>query len=394
MRQNAELRRIKTQLDAARSRYFDLYDRAPAGYCALDANGLILEANLTLAGMLHVQRDALINQALTHFVAAEDLENFERHSRVLFASGAPQCCEIRLCQQDRTSFWALLKGTLAEAADGQKTCRVVISDLTAQKQAEQERFELAARLQQLQKSESLGRLAGAVAHHFNNQLQTVMGNLKIAQDDLIQGRPINGNINEAMKAACKAAEISRLMLTYLGQNVGVQVPVDLSTLCWRSLPVLKAALPAHVSLDADLPTPGPIVKANTHQMQQVVFNLLTNAWEAAGPFQCAIHLRVMTAEPASCPLTHRVPAEWQPDPNPHACLEVRDTGCGIQPQDLDNLFDPFFSTKMTGRGLGLSAVLGIVRVHGGGICLKGEPGKGSVFKIFLPLSETQTMLST
>ncbi|MFA5206770.1 MAG: ATP-binding protein, partial [Lentisphaeria bacterium] len=131
---------------------------------------------------------------------------------------------------------------------------------------------------------------------------------------------------------------------------------------------------------------GPRITASASQMRQLLLLLLTNAWEARdGNRRHTVRLSVQAVPgPATPGGTRHFPPDWQPQPGPYACLEVADTGCGIPPEALDKLFDPFYSTKSTGRGLGLSMALGIVRTHDGAIEVTSEPGRGSVFRIYLP----------
>ena len=135
-----------------------------------------------------------------------------------------------------------------------------------------------------------------------------------------------------------------------------------------------------------MPSLGPAIAANPSQLQQVLTNLVTNAWEAIGDDLGSIHLAVKTVSSADIPVTHRFPPDWQPQDKAYACLELTDTGCGVVDKDIEKLFDPFFSSKFTGRGLGLSTVLGIVRTQGGVITVESEPGRGSVFRLFFPMA--------
>ncbi len=273
------------------------------------------------------------------------------------------------------------------AADGITPVATIAQgyDITERKRVEEEKARLQSQTWQLQKAESLGRMAGAIAHHFNNQLQAVMGYLELAMDDLPPGDRPHAKVVEALKASGKASEISSLMLAYLGQASGNREPLDLSVTCRWGLPMLRSAMPEGIVLETDLPCPGPVVSANANQIQQVLTNLVTNAWEACGEGVGSIHLAVKTVPSVVIRSSNHFPIDWQPQESLHACLEVTDTGCGIEDKDIEKLFDPFFSSKFTGRGLGLAVVLGIVRAHRGAVTVESEPGRGSVFRVFFPV---------
>ncbi len=181
--------------------------------------------------------------------------------------------------------------------------------------------------------------------------------------------------------------MSGLMLTYLGQSFGKNEPMDFSGACHKALPMLQAIVPGKVTLETDLPVPGPVIMANTNQISQILTNLITNAGEAIGEGEGTIRLSVKSVLARDIKAAHRFPLDWQPQDNAYACLEVTDTGCGIEDKDMEKLFDPFFSSKFTGRGMGLAVVLGIVRAHSGVVTVESEPGLGSAFGAFLPLEQ-------
>jgi two-component system cell cycle sensor histidine kinase/response regulator CckA len=386
--QNEELRRAQEQLEGSQARYFDLYDLAPVGYVTLSEKGLILEANLTFAALLGLTRGELVKQPLTHFVFREDQDIYYRHRQHFFATGESQAYEIRMVRPKDSPFWARVEATAALDDDGAKVCRVVVSDISEHKRSDAKKDELEDQYRQTQKAQSLGRMAGAIAHHFNNQLQVVIGNLELALCDLSPDKGPVKNLKAARQAADQAAEVSKVMLTYLGQSPGEREPLDLSETCRRGLIMLRAARPKDVVLEIDFPVPGPVISANANLLQQVLTNLVTNAWEAAEGVQATISIRltIKTVSSADIPVAHRVPTGWQPEDRSYACLEVADTCCGIEDQDMENIFDPFFSTKFTGRGLGLPVVLGIVRAHHGVVVVESEPGRRSTFRVFLPLT--------
>ena len=274
--------------------------------------------------------------------------------------------------------------------DGHNHGRIwTFHDITERKRAEAALAKLETQHRQLQKSESLGRMAGAIAHHFNNKLQAVMMSLELARKDLPRTEGGSGSVElltEAMTSARQAAEVSGLMLTYLGYTPVKRKPLDLSAACQRCRSLLQGALPKNVVLETNLPSLGPTVNADANQLQQALTNLVTNAWEASGEAGGTLRLTVKTVAAGDIPTANRFPLDWQTRDRVYACLEVADTGCGIVAQDIERLFDPFFSRKFVGRGLGLPVVLGIARAHDGAVTVASEPGHGSVFRVFFPVS--------
>ena len=250
-------------------------------------------------------------------------------------------------------------------------------DITERKQVE-------ALNRQLQKSTSLGRMAGAIAHHFNNKLQTVILRMDLAKSNNDQA--LAESLTEAMQSTREAMEVGTLLLTYLGQSQVKYEPLDVSDACLARLPLLRAAMPTNVDLEADLPSPGPVISANADQIQQVLTNLVTNAWETNGEGRNHIRLSVKTVGAADIPVTRRFPVDYQTQETTYACLEVADAGGGVATKDMEKLFDPFFSTKSTGRGLGLPVVCGIARSHNGVVTVESEPSRGSRFRVFFPVS--------
>ena len=265
---------------------------------------------------------------------------------------------------------------------GREETTIYFQVITERKKAEEEKARLESTNRQLQKTESLGRMA----HHFNNKLHVVMGHLELAMNDLPSDDTTMANLTSAIQAADQAVEVSKTMLTYLGQVTEKRKLQDLSEICRQCLPLIQVAMPKNIVLETDLQLPGPVINANGNQIQQILTNLMTNAWEAADDNGGAIHLSVKTVSSAKIPTSHRFPINWQCEDVPYACLEVRDNGCGIEDKDLEEVFSPFFSTKFTGRGLGLSVVLGLVQSHGGVVTAESSPGQGSVFHVFFPMS--------
>ena len=242
-----------------------------------------------------------------------------------------------------------------------------------------------AQHQQMLKAKSLIRMAGAIAHKFNNHLQAMMGNLEMGIGDVSEIGPVPRTLYAAMESAEDAAQLSQLMLTYTGKLPGRYEPVDLSDYCRINLPLFQAILPESMLLANDLDIPGPMIKANTAQIHQMLTHLITNAREAMDGDKGRICLSVKTGRPSNFPGTHYFPLQWEPMDTDYAYLEISDTGCGIFREDMEEIFDPFYSTNFTGRGLGLPVALGIATSHNGGITVESQEGRGSVFRVFFPV---------
>jgi signal transduction histidine kinase/ActR/RegA family two-component response regulator len=261
-------------------------------------------------------------------------------------------------------------------------------------QLKSQKIEIQSR--QLQKAESLARMAGAIAHHFNNKLGVVMGNLELALLDAGANQKLSTRLLEAQHASAQAAEVSSLMLAYLGQGLPKGETLDLAKVCRELVETQRSFIPKRVTLKINIPPHGPTIKANKALVRQILSNLIVNAWEAIGESEgdIQVSLRVLNAVETSS--LNVSPADWKPESDHYACVEVADTGCGINLEQLDLVFDPFFSTKFTGRGLGLAVVLGTVRSHGGAVAVDSEPGRGSIFRVFWPVAEpeAQTLQKT
>ena len=305
--------------------------------------------------------------------------SFCTNARLLHPDGTPTGVYVWEFQNAVTKRYYECRDSAIRWPDGRMVRLEIATDITDRKQIE-------AQNRQLLKAESLGRMAGAIAHNFNNQLAAVMMNLELLQQDLPLQAGARLQLSEALQSARKAADISTQMLVYLGQTTVHREPLDLSEACRLCLPLLQEAESRIAVLKADLPAPGPVINSNANQIQQVLTNLLTNAWEASRAGSDAIRLTVKQVSATAIPVVNRFPIAWQPQAPAYACLEVADSGGGIPAGDIEKLFDPFFTSKFIGKGLGLSVVLGIVRGHDGGITVESEPGWGSVFRVFLPLT--------
>ena len=252
----------------------------------------------------------------------------------------------------------------------------VLSNITELKRAE-------TRLREAQKMESLGLLAGGVAHDFNNLLVGVIGNASLAQEVLPRDNPAAELLEGIVKTGEQAAHLTRQMLAYSGKGRFLVEPLNLSAIIPEMTGLVRPSISRKIALHLDLEGDLPPIEADRGQVQQVFMNLALNAAEAIGSHDALISVRT-GVEDVDDRYLHLHPAVAALRPGKYVCLAVRDTGCGMDGATRARIFDPFFSTKFTGRGLGLAAVAGILRGHGGGVAVDSAPGKGSCFTALFP----------
>ncbi len=259
-------------------------------------------------------------------------------------------------------------------------------DITDRKRAEVERESMERRLQETQKLESLGVLAGGIAHDFNNLLTGILGNASLAKMDAIPGTGIDTAVQQIEQAAQRAADLCRQMLAYSGKGRFVVQRLDLSALVTDTTHLLQLSISKHAVLKFQLTQGLPPVLADGTQIRQIIMNLVMNASDAIGERSGLITIStgVMQANREFLKHTHLAPDLPEGE---YVFLEVTDTGCGMSVETLNRIFDPFFTTKFTGRGLGLAAVLGIVRGHRGALKVESTPSRGSTFRLLLPCAE-------
>ncbi|MCK4505008.1 MAG: PAS domain S-box protein [Candidatus Aegiribacteria sp.] len=262
----------------------------------------------------------------------------------------------------------------------------VIRDVTERKNAEDERRLLQAQVQHSQKLESLGVLAGGIAHDFNNILMTILGNADLALMSLPRTSSARESVKEIEIAATRAAELSRQMLAYSGRGSFEIVPLNLNEVIVELTHMLEVSISKKAVLRFRLADELPLIMADATQVRQILMNLITNASEALEEKSGII---AITTGAVYCDKEYFRDVEMTEELSEgmYIYIEVADTGCGMNEDTSSRLFDPFFTTKFTGRGLGLSAVLGIILSHNGAIKLYSEPGEGTTFKVLFPVYE-------
>lgn len=390
--QNDELRLSQEHLHASLARYFDLYDLAPVGYCTLTAEGVILEANLTVSRMLGLARRELVTRSLTSFLLPADQDTYALHRQRFLEAAGPHSCELRMLRGDGSELWVQLTATDVPAsylateagAEGPPFSRLVLSDITELKRLEEEKTALATRLHQAERLETVGVLAMGLAHEFNNLLTGILCNAGtgglVAEED----HDLTRLFGAIESSALKASERVQQLLAYAGRAQWALEEVDLSILVKELCQSLTISLPWNLALHCALADRVPYWQGDSTQVFQVVMNLVMNSFEAFpvdAPGEITLRTRgEHLSEVIGCDGTWILAVP----PGRYAVLEVEDTGQGMTPEVLAQAFEPFFTTKATGRGLGLAAVHGLLGGHGCGLWVRSRPGRGTTFRVYLP----------
>jgi len=268
-------------------------------------------------------------------------------------------------------------------AEGQLLYQIVMDrDMTDEKHR-------AEQLEHTQRLESLGILAGGIAHDFNNILTAIMGNVALVQRRVHGDATATKQLERIMQASQRAADLCRQMLAYSGKGMFVVKVMNISALLDDMKHLLAVSMGKDIAMKYHLEPSLPLVKMDVAQIQQVILNFITNANEAIGEQQGEIVLRTGVMDASADDLKTTVTGEILPEGR-YVYLQVSDTGGGMDAAMMARIFDPFYTTKFMGRGLGMSAVLGIVRGHHGGLFVTSEQGKGSTFKMLLPVLDDGT----
>jgi two-component system, cell cycle sensor histidine kinase and response regulator CckA len=326
----------------------------------------------------------LIGKTPVDIIHPDDIGNVIRDLKEVYDKTNDQLpTEMRLRRSDDT--WVHLEAIGKNLLDfpGIEGVVVTARDITDRKKAENERIEMERRFQHAQKLESLGILAGGIAHDFNNLLMAILGNIDLAMTDLSSLSKPHHFMSQARIAARRAADLTNQMLAYSGKGKFDLKTFELNVLVEEMTRLLKASISKTVKLNLDLDNSMPLITADPAQMQQIIMNLIVNASEAIGdaPGVVDVSTGVLDCDDSFLS-TSRL--KEKPPAGRYVFLRVIDTGCGMDESTLSRIFDPFFSTKFTGRGLGMAAVQGILNGHKGAIMVESMPGEGTTIMVLLP----------
>lgn len=319
------------------------------------------------------------------------------HARVttdvqaMFASGQViPASELKLRRKDGSAVWVYSSHVLLKREGQAPEFFSIDYDLTERQTAEDTRLQLQSQLRESQKMEALGTLAGGVAHDFNNIVAAILGNVELALDDVPDSKPARTSLYEIRKAGRRARDLVQQILAFSRRQDNTRQPTCLRAVLEEAHSLLRATLPADVTLQLHVDPNLPAVMANATQIEQVVLNLATNALQAVhGHVGASVQLRLERIEQPDGPGSlDEVEALPVPDawPGVGARLSVIDNGSGMPPETLGRVFEPFFTTKApgAGTGLGLAVVHGILREHGAALRVRSQHGAGTVFTAVFP----------
>jgi len=350
----------------------------PDGVAVANAEGQVVWANPALEALVGCGAGGVVGRTMVELVTVPGREVLRSQLGRGF-SRAVEARDFDLLRADGSVCPALLKTSALESEGGERALVLTVQDAT-------EKIKIERKLLDAQKLESLGVLAGGIAHDFNNILAGVLGNANLARLELPTAAVAHPYLEQIERAAVRAADLCKQLLAYSGRGRFIVERLDINAVIDDTLQLLQLSIGKGAVLKLHLHRPLPAISGDATQVQQLVMNLVINASEAIGARSGVISVStgVVHADRDYLSRTHFSPDLPEGD---YVFLEVSDNGCGIGKEVIARIFDPFFTTKFSGRGLGLSAVLGIVRGHNGGIKVYSEPESGSTFKALFPIVE-------
>ena len=371
--------RAEEALRLSELRHRTLLDTMPDTILRISHEGTFLDIHEPPSAKLFERFNSLVGKGIYEILSPRLAEHFTVAIKNVFETGTIEVFED-VWDQPEGVLWVEVRVTQSDDNEVQ----AIVRDVTDRHRVEEERINIEKQMQQRQKLESLGVLAGGIAHDFNNLLQTIMGNVSLAKLEAEEEIDIIENLEQIDEAARSAAALTKQMLAYGGKGRFLVRPLSLSTIIENMCPLIEASVAKRAKLSFDLTKDLPKVEGDSHQVSQVVMNLVANAAEAQKNSKGTITIstKVINAnEDYLSEFIHHAPMEE----GDFVLLSVEDEGLGMDQATLDRACEPFFTTKFTGRGLGLAAVHGIVRGHGGAFSITSAENNGTSVKILFPI---------
>ncbi|MDQ6987598.1 MAG: PAS domain S-box protein [Mariprofundaceae bacterium] len=371
---------LRKQAEEESERLRVAVEQSPEAVVITDSTGKIVYANQATLRMTGMPLSDVAGMYAAEIRGGRQDDALSQEITTALNAGASWHGELILCRADGSE--RIVERRVSPVIQrGSTQYHVCVDRDVTDERRQQEKVEHSQRL------ESLGVLAGGIAHDFNNILTAILGNASLARMKFADNEAAVKFLDRIERSSNRAAELCKQMLAYSGKGHFIIKPVNLSLMLRETANLLQVSIGKGIQLDFDLNANIPTVQVDTTQLQQVMMNLVINASDAIGKAAGVITLRTGVLQVDAYELEKSSTGE-DLVPGPYVFLEVRDSGCGMSEETKKKLFDPFYTTKFTGRGLGMSAVLGIVRGHHGAIIVKSKPGAGTVFRILLPPSDS------
>jgi len=360
-------------------------EQSPASIVITDTQGNIEYVNPKFTQVTGYTMDEALGKRPSILKSGETSQEEYRRLWQAITAGNDWRGEFHNKKKNGELFWEIASISPVKDQNGVITNFLAVKeDITDRKRSEEA-------LRHAQKLEGIGTLAGGIAHDFNNLLNAIMGQSSLALGRLPKESSAGNNIAKALKAAERAADLTRQLLAYSGKGKFLTDDFDLNRLVKENAQLLEVSIPKSAHLRYDLDPSALCMRGDVGQIQQVVMNLIINAGEALDTNSGFITVRTRHIDITSNGKEYCKYTNISIPPGPYVSFQVNDTGHGIKPELLARIFDPFFTTKFTGRGLGLAAVLGIIRGHRGGVRIHSESGKGTEFEVIFPMVQQLSM---
>lgn len=387
IRDITDRKRVEQELQESREK-FRCLSEASFEAIFFSENGRCLEQNKMAEKMFGYSTEEFKEMLITELIAPYQQDSVMQ----IITSDYKLPYEVTGRRKDGSIFPALICGSMMTFKD--KMVRVTsISDITEQKKIKDKNRELEQQFHHAQKLESLGVLAGGIAHDFNNILTIILGHCYLANESLDSKEEYKAAFQKIEIAGLRAADLCRQMLTYAGKSPMVQTQINLKYMVDEVSTMLQAAISKNIAIEMNIEQPAADIWGDISQIQQVIMNLIINAAEAIGDKNGTIKVTLSTeeleADKANSDIFGNIIQAGI-----FSCLEVTDTGCGMDEDTQKRIFEPFYTTKSTGRGLGMSAIRGIIKSHNAVLRLSTAQGTGTTFKVYFPVPETYDFVNS
>lgn len=383
--------KVEAKLADSELKYRALYENAPLSYQSLDEQGCFLDVNPAWLRTLGYEREEVIGKCYADFLHSDSKPHFEKSFPEFKKRGNVSDVQFKIMHKNGQSRDISFEGCIGYNLDGSfRQTYCVFKDITEKKQAEEENLSLTDQLHQSQKIESIGRLAGGVAHDYNNMLSVIIGNVELAKIKAERSDPIDDNLEQILEAANKSKDITRQLLAFARKQIIKPKVINVNDAVEGMLKMLRNLLGENIDLRWQPKGDVWPVKIDPSQLDQVLANLCINARDAI------TDIGKMTIETDTVHLDEGYCKDHMGfAPGNFVLLSISDNGCGMNKETLDNIFEPFYTTKKAGEGtgLGMAVVYGIVKQSGGFINAYSEPNQGTTFKIYIPRHEGEDVIS-